>query len=142
MADDSGAQRLQALGMLASALAGRAVAVAGLSPGEPAWTDGQTIYVDATTPARPKLEAIAVQASMIAAGSLDPDVVGLLVRHPRLAKRYVAVESHRALVANAHVLPTVLASLGNRDIASRSDSAAASLALAAGRAPVADPQPA
>lgn len=142
MADDSGAQRLQALGMLASALAGRAVAVAGLSPGEPAWTDGQTIYVDAAAPARAKLEATAVQASMIAAGSLDPDVVGSLVRHPRLAKRYLAVEGHRALLANAHVLPTVLVSVGDRDIASRSDSAAASLELAAGRAPVGDPPPA
>ena len=51
--DDARADRLQVLGMLASALAGRAVAVAGLQPGEPAWTDGQTIYVDAAArPAR------------------------------------------------------------------------------------------
>jgi hypothetical protein len=126
------------MGMLASALAGRPVAVAELQPGEPAWTDGQTIYVDAAR-ARAKLEAIAVQASMIAAGSLDPDVVGPLVRHPRLAKRYLAVEAHRALVANAHLLPMVLASLGNRDIASRSDSPAASLAVAAGRTALDDP---
>ncbi|WP_420714664.1 nitric oxide reductase activation protein NorD [Mycobacterium sp. Aquia_213] len=127
--------------MLASALAGRAVAVAGLPPGEPTWTDGETIRVDAAAPARAKLEAVAVQASMIAAGSLDPDVVGSLVRHPRLAKRYLAVEGHRALVANAHLLPTVLASLGDRDIASRSDSSAASLDLAAGRASLDDPAP-
>ena len=78
-------------------------------------------------PARANLEAIAVQASMIAAGSLDPDVVRPLVRHPRLARRYLAVEGHRALVANADLLPGVLASLGDRDIASRSDSPAASL---------------
>jgi nitric oxide reductase NorD protein len=139
--DDAVAERLQALGMLASALAGRAVAVAGLSPGEPAWTDGQTIYVDAAAPARFKLEAIAVQASMIAAGSLDPAVVGSLVRHPRLAKRYLAVEGHRALVANNPLLPTVLVSLGNLDIAGRSDTAAASLDLAASRAPLDDPAP-
>ncbi|GBG39466.1 nitric oxide reductase activation protein NorD [Mycobacterium montefiorense] len=139
MGDDARAERLQALGMLASALAGQAVAVAGLSAGEPAWTDGQTIHVDAAAPARAKLEAIAVHASMIAAGSLDPEAVGSLVRHPRLAKRYLAVEGHRALVANAHLLPTVLASLGNRDIAARSDSPAASLEIAAGRAPLDDP---
>jgi nitric oxide reductase NorD protein len=139
--DDARAARLQALGMLASALAGRAVAVAELQPGEPAWTDGQTIHVDAVASARTKLEAIAAHASMIAAGSLEPDVVGPLVRHPRLAKRYLAVEAHRALVANAHVLPTVLASLGNRDIASRSDSPAASLAIAAGRTALDDPAP-
>ncbi|MCV7411638.1 nitric oxide reductase activation protein [Mycobacterium florentinum] len=142
MGDDAGAQRWQALGMLASALAGRAVAVAGLSPGEPAWTDGQTIHVDAAASARAKLEAVAVQASMIAAGSLDPDVLRSLVRHPRLAKRYLALEGHRALVANAPLLPTVLASLGNRDIACRSDSPAASLETAAGRAPLDDPAPA
>jgi nitric oxide reductase NorD protein len=138
--DDARTERSQALGMFASALAGRAVAVAELQPGEPAWTDGQTIYVDAAR-AGAQLEAIAVQASMIAAGSLDPDVVGPLVRHPRLAKRYLAVEAHRALVVNAHVLPMVLASLGNRDIASRSDSPAASLAIAAGRTALDDPAP-
>ncbi|BBY24986.1 hypothetical protein MSTO_51910 [Mycobacterium stomatepiae] len=82
MVDDAGAQRWQTLGMLASALAGRAVAVAGLSSGEPAWTDGQTIHVDMDAPARAKLEAVAVQASMIAAGSLDPGVLRCLVRHP------------------------------------------------------------
>ncbi|MEE6137393.1 VWA domain-containing protein [Mycobacterium sp. 050128] len=139
MGDDAGAERLQALGMLASAWAGRAVAVAGLPSGEPAWTDGQTIHVDAGASARATLEAIAVQASMVAAGSLQPDVVRSLLRHPRVAKRYLAVESHRALVANAHLLPTVLASLGDRDIASRSDSPAASLELAAGRASIGDP---
>ncbi|MDT5007355.1 MAG: nitric oxide reductase NorD protein, partial [Mycobacterium sp.] len=32
------ADRLQALGMLASALAGRPVAVSPLAPGEPSWT--------------------------------------------------------------------------------------------------------
>ncbi|WP_445163926.1 nitric oxide reductase activation protein NorD [Mycobacterium sp. Dal123C01] len=140
MGDDARTERSQALGMFASALAGRPVAVAELQPGEPAWTDGQTIYVDAAR-AHAQLEAIAVQASMIAAGSLAPDVVGPLVRHPRLAKRYLAVEAHRALVANAHVLPTVLASLGNRDIAGRSDSPAASLAIAAGRTALDDPAP-
>src|SRR6202012_1677766 len=92
--------RTQALGMLASALAGKAVAVAALRPGEPSWTDGQTIYVDPGARRRAQLEAIAVQASMIAAGSLDLDVVRPLVRHPRLARRYLGVEGHRALAAN------------------------------------------
>ncbi|OBI79868.1 nitric oxide reductase activation protein NorD [Mycobacterium sp. 1245805.9] len=133
MANDT---RLQALGMFASALAGRAVAVAELRPGEPAWTDGQTIHVDAAR----AVNAIAVQASMIAAGSLEPDVVRSLVRRPRLARRYLTVEGHRALVANAAVLPGSLA-LGDRDIASRTDSPAASLRIAEGRAAVDDPAP-
>jgi nitric oxide reductase NorD protein len=138
---DARGDRLAALGMLASALAGRPVAVAELQPGEPPWTDGQVIYVDPSARARAKLEAVAVQASMIAAGSLDPDVVRPLVRHPRLARRYLAVEGHRALVTNSDLLPGILASVGNRDIASRSDSAAASLRIADGRAAIDDPAP-
>jgi nitric oxide reductase NorD protein len=130
-----------ALGMLASALAGVPVAVAELQPGESPWTDGHTIYVDPSVRARTKLAAVAVQASMIAAGSLDPDVVRPLVRHPRLARRYLAIEGHRALVVNSDLLPRILASLGNRDIASRSDSPAASLRIADGRVAIDDPAP-
>jgi hypothetical protein len=127
--------------MLASALAGRALAVAELQPGELPWTDGQTIYVDPSARARAKLEAIAVQASMLAAGSLDPDVMRPLVRHPRLARRYLAIEGHRALVVNSALLPGVLASVADPDIAGRSDSPAASLSLAAGRTAIEDPAP-
>jgi hypothetical protein len=134
--------RLHALGMFACALAGRPVAVSELQPGEAPWTDGQTIYVDASARARTQLEAIALHASMIAAGSLDPDVVRPLVRHPRLARRYLAIEGHRALVANADLLPRFLASTGNRDIANRSDSPATSLSIAAGRSAIDDPVPA
>jgi nitric oxide reductase NorD protein len=132
---------LRALGMFASALAGRPVAVAELQSGEPPWTDGQTIYIDAHARARAQLQAVAVQASMIAAGSLDPDAVRPLVRHPRLARRYLALEAHRALLANGGVLPGSLASLGNRDIAGRSDSPAASLRIAEARAAIDDPAP-
>jgi nitric oxide reductase NorD protein len=141
VADDIRDDRLQGLSMVASALAGRPVAVAELQPGEPSWTDGHTIYIDAAERARARLEAVAVQASMIAAGSLDPDVLRSLIRRPRMARRYLAVEAHRALVSNADLLPSVLASLGNRDIAGRSDSPAASLSIAAGRAAVDDPAP-
>ncbi|OBF57049.1 nitric oxide reductase activation protein, partial [Mycobacterium sp. 852002-50816_SCH5313054-b] len=139
MGDDARAGRLQALGMFASALAGSATAVAGLRPGEPPWTDGQTIYIDAATPGRAQLEAVAVQASMIAAGSLDPGVVRRLVRQPRLARRYLSVEGHRALVTIGDLLPGLLASLGDREIAARSDCPAASLRIAKGRARIDDP---
>jgi nitric oxide reductase NorD protein len=125
--------------MLASALAGRPVAVAEQRQGELSWTDGQTIHVDGAACSRDKLEAIAVQASLIAAGSLDADAVRSLVRHPKLARRYLAVEGHRALVANSEVLPRFLASMGDREVAGRSDSPAASLAIACGRAAVDDP---
>lgn len=141
MTDGARGDRVHGLGMLASALAGRAVAVAELPPGEPAWTDGQTIYVDASAHARVRLESVAVQASMIAARSLDPVIVGALVRHPRLARRYLVIEGHRALVSNAGLLPGILASVGDRDIASRSDSPAASLSIASGKSTIGDPAP-
>lgn len=141
MSTDVRGDRLPGLGMLASALAGRPVAVAQIRPGEPPWTDGQTIHLDAGASRRGQLEAVAVQASMIAAGSLDPDVMRPLRRHPRLARRYLTVEGHRALIANSHLLPGVLASLGDRDTASCSDSPAASLRIAEGRAAIEDPAP-
>ena len=95
--DDDGPQRL---GLLASALAGRTVAVASGGRGEPAWTDGITVFVDAAESPRRQLESVTVQASLLAGGGLEPDVVRKLVRRPALAKRYLAVEGHRALAAN------------------------------------------
>ncbi|MHA7648352.1 VWA domain-containing protein [Mycobacterium sp. ML4] len=134
--------RTDGLSVLASAWAGRTVAVAPLPPGEPAWTDGHTIYVDdAAGPKTEVLQAIAVQASLLAADSLVPEVLRSLVRHPRLVRRYLAIEGHRALAGNAGVLPRVLLGLGDSDLASRSDSPTASLCLAHGRARIDDPAP-
>ena len=87
MAEGADADRLNALGMLASAFAGRAVAVDAQRAGDPPWTDGQTIFIDTAAPARTNLNVIAAQASMIAAGSVEPDSVRALVRHSRLARR-------------------------------------------------------
>jgi hypothetical protein len=139
VAEGADVDRLHSLGMLASAFAGRAVAVDAQRPGEPPWTDGQTVFVDPSLPTRTTLAAIAVQASMIAAGSLEPGFVRPLARRSRLANRYLAIEGHRALVANADVLPRVLGSLGNTVIAGRSNSPAESLSLAYGREAVDDP---
>lgn len=139
--DSADADRLRTLGMLASAFAGCAVAVDAQRPGEPPWTDGQTIFVDPSLPTRANLAAVAVQASMIAAQSFDPAVVRSLTGHSRSAKRYLAVEGHRALIANADVLPQVLASFGDPGIARRSANPAASLTLASGREAVDDPPP-
>ena len=141
MANDADGDRLQVWGMLASALAGRPVAVAPLDPGEPSWTDGQTVFVDPSVRVRANLESVAVHASLIAADSLAPDVVGALVRHPRLARRYLAVEGHRALTANSHLLPGMLMSLADPEVASRSDSPASSLSIAAGKDALDEPPP-
>ena len=137
--NDADGDRLQALGMLASALAGRPVAVAPLDPGDPSWTDGQTVFVDPSARPRENLESVAVHASLIAADSLAPEVVGALVRHPRLAKRYLTVEGHRALAANGGVLPGVLNSMADRETASRTDSPESSLSIASGRDALDDP---
>jgi nitric oxide reductase NorD protein len=131
--------RLQALGMLASALAGRAVAVAPLAPGEPSWTDGQTVYVDPEAGPQANLESAAVHASLIAAGSLDSEVMGSLVRHPRIAHRYLAIEGHRALAVNSQLLPGVLAHLVDPQSAARSDAPKASLAVASGKVAIDKP---
>ncbi|MDT7736513.1 MAG: nitric oxide reductase NorD protein, partial [Mycobacterium sp.] len=96
--------RVAGLAMVASALAGRSVAVAPTERGEPSWTDGQTVFVDLAAGAG-VLESIAVQASLIAAGSLDVEIVRPMSRKPRLAARYLAVEGHRALAANVDLLP-------------------------------------
>ncbi len=132
---------LARLGLLASALSGRAVQVAPGRPGEPAWTDGNRIFVDTGAAPRSRLEALAVQASLLAAGSLEPGVVRRLTRRPASTRRYLALEGHRALAANEHVLPGRIRPLVDRDIAARSDSPAASLAAALGGETIPVPPP-
>ncbi len=125
--DGDGPQRLA---LLASALAGRTVAVAPAAPGEPAWTDGITVFIDADASARSQLESVTVQASLIAGGGLELDLVRNLLRRPALARRYLAVEGNRALAVNEDLLPYPVRSLIDLDLASRVDGPAASLALA------------
>ena len=134
--DGDGPQRM---GLLASALAGRTVAVAPGEPGEPAWTDGITVFVDAGASPGRQLESVTVQASLLAGGGLEPDVVRKLLRRPALAKRYLAVEGQRALAANDDLLPFPVRSMIDLDLAIRADTPAESLMVASGRAPIADP---
>jgi nitric oxide reductase NorD protein len=134
--DGDGPQRL---GLLASALAGRTIAVASGDPGEPAWTDGITVFVDGAASTRQQLESVTVQASLLAGGGLEPDVVRKLLRRPALAKRYLAVEGQRALVANEDLLPFVVRGLIDYDLAARTDSPTESLAVARRRDHIADP---
>ena len=133
--DDDGPQRLA---LFASALAGRTVAVASAGSREPAWTDGITVFVDAAeTPSR-QLESVTVQASLLAGGGLDPDVVRKLGRRSALARRYLAVEGHRALAANEDLLPYSVRSMIDLDLATRTRSPAESLDIATS-SKVADP---
>ncbi|WP_280831891.1 nitric oxide reductase activation protein NorD [Mycolicibacterium frederiksbergense] len=126
--------------MLASALVGRTVAVAEAEVGAPAWTDGVTIFVDGTADAAEQLDMVAVQASLLAGGGLAPDLVRRLRRRRALAKRYIAIEGHRALFANDDLLPPRVRALIDLDLVDRVDSPSASLALAlAAGVAVADP---
>lgn len=127
------------LSLLASALSGRALQVAPTARGDLPWTDGKTVLIDADASALDQVGVLAVQASLLAAGSLEPHILRRLVRRPALARRYLAVEGHRALAASEHLLPPPARSLIDRDAAVRSDSPAASLATALSRAVIADP---
>lgn len=126
---------------MASAIAGHALQVTPGHPGEPAWTDGRSVFVDPDADTRRQIESVAVQASLLAAGSLAPDLLPPLARRPALARRYLALEGHRALAAMADVLPPSLRSLIDPGIAASADSPAASLdAARAGRAPADAPE--
>src|SRR4030095_4989981 len=139
MSDEANSDGVGQLGLLASAISSRALQGAPGKPGAPAWTDGRVVFVDADSAAREQVEALAVQASLLAAGSLDPDVVRRLVRRPALARRYLAVEGHRALAAIEYLLPPSVRSLIDSDVAVRADSPAPSLAAALSRGAIADP---
>jgi len=133
------ARRPTRFALLVSGIAGRTLDVAAVAPGERPWTDGTTVFVDAGASATDQIAALAVQASLIAAGSLEPRIVRRLSGRPALARRYLAVEGHRALAANSYLLPPRVRSLIDRDIAARADSPLASLATALGREPIASP---
>ena len=125
--------------LVASAIAGRTVEVAPIEPGGHPWTDGVTVFADLDASSRDQLRCVAVQAALLAAGSLDSEVVRRLARRPALARRYLAVEGHRALAEQEPLLPTGVSSLIDRAVAARSESPAASLALATGRETIEEP---
>jgi hypothetical protein len=115
------------LGLLASALAGRTLDVAPVEPGELPWTDGSTVFVDPAAEPAERVRTLGVQACLVAAGSLAPDIVGQLTRRPTLARRYLAIEVHRALATNDRLLPPSLRSLVDDGVARGTASAAESL---------------
>ena len=137
--DPDGSGSLERYKLLASAIAGRLVEVAPADPGSRAWTDGATIFVDADAGRRDQLHYVAVQASLLGAGSLDTEVLGRLGKRPRKVRRYLAVEGHRAVAAQTALLPVSIRSLVDLSVAARSKSPAASVAIAAGREAIADP---
>jgi len=129
----SATARPGSLSLLASAISGRALHVSVGGPSQSAWTDGTVIFVPADASKRDQLEAVVVQASLIAAGSLDFDIARRLSRRPDLAWRYLSVEGHRALSASENLLPPSVLSLIDKDAAACADTPAQSLAIARSR---------
>lgn len=97
--------RLDRFRLLASGIAGRSLEVVPAAPGERPWTDGTAIFLDNGASALGQVAALAVQASLLAAGSLEPGAARRLAGRPTLTRRYLAVEGHRALAANEDLLP-------------------------------------
>jgi len=129
---------LQPFELLASAVSGRSLHVVHGIPGDRAWTDGKTIFVDSTLNEREQLVTLLVQASLLSAGSLAPEILRRITRHSKLATRYLAIEAHRALITNQALLPAFMSSRFDRKTAARCDSPAASLAIALSGETIAD----
>src|SRR5262245_4234871 len=128
------------LRLLASAIAGRPLDVAEAGPGEPSWTDGATVSVDPDLAPDEQVRRVAVQAALLAAGSLAPDLVRPLAGRQGLARRYLAIEGARALAVHEHLLPPVVRPLVDRTAAA--GTAPDSLAAARVGRTIADPPPA
>jgi nitric oxide reductase NorD protein len=80
--------------LLASAIAGRSVSVE-FRDVPATYTDGSILYLSASDHAS-SLVAVMVQSSLIAAGSLDTQVLTRLIGRPSQARRYVTLEAARA----------------------------------------------
>lgn len=135
----SGSDDLARLEMLASALSGRDLRVDHVAAGAPAWTNGTVIFIDAAAPHQTQLRQLCVQSALLAAGSLNPDLVKCLVRRPALARRYLTLEAQRALLALEGVLPPLMRSLIDPAMARRSKAPAESLEIARSRDAIDEP---
>lgn len=138
-ASDEEVAGLERFAMLASALSGRDLQVAPVENEQPAWTDGRTVFIDPAADTGDRLQALAMQASLLAADSLQPELMRKLARRPALTKRYLAVEGHRALAANEDLLPPGVRALIDYATAARSDSPTTSLVMARSREAIIDP---
>ena len=125
--------------LLASAISGQRLEVAAGDPGVPAWTDGQTIFVDAEAAHQTRVHCVVVQAALLCAGSLDPRVIRHLARTPSTTRRYLSLEGHRALTVVWELLPTSVRSAADPQTAKRTDSPRSSLSLALGSEAIPDP---
>ncbi|MEV0354954.1 VWA domain-containing protein [Nocardia sp. NPDC050697] len=123
--------------LLASYVAGRAVEIGPAPAGAAAHTNGQVVFVSAGRSAAERRREVLVQAALLGAGSLDPALVRPLRARSGVARRYLALEGHRALAGLGASIPLAAVLAGPEPL--RTASAEGSLALASGREPVAEP---
>jgi nitric oxide reductase NorD protein len=91
--------------VLASAIAFRRLDVQSTQCGS-TYTDGQTIFVDASADAGDLRDTVAVQAALLAGGSLEKDLIIRLSRQRRgTVERYLALELARVVDQLGQVLP-------------------------------------
>lgn len=136
-ADESGG--LATLPFVASGIAGRTMEVAAATAHERSWCDGVTVFLELGMSPVHQIQMLAVQGSLTACGSLDPNLLAQLVRRPALARRYLAVEGHRALLQNEAVLPPLVRSLIDRPLASTFATPQATMEWARSRVTIPDP---
>lgn len=128
--------------LLASAVAGRTLAVATAGPDEASWTDGQLIWVRDLDDERARRDELLLQAALLGAGSLEPEQLQRLVGRPGAARRYLWLEGCRALRALADVLPGLEPTRLGADLdVEPSESAAQSLERALSKERIPDPPP-
>jgi nitric oxide reductase NorD protein len=130
---------LGALQLVASAIAGRSMDVTAAPAGERSWCDGATIFIEVDVGPADQIQMLAVQASLAASGSLEPGLLTQFAGRAALARRYLAVEAHRALLANDQVLPPGVRPLIDRPLASSLATPQATLDWVRGRRAIADP---
>jgi nitric oxide reductase NorD protein len=92
-------------GVLASAIASRRLDVR-WSPDGTTYSDGRSIFVDTDTDSDDLRDAVAMQAALLAGGSLEKDVISRLSRHRHTTvDRYVALELRRVVHLFEQFLP-------------------------------------
>jgi len=136
-ATDSGSSGPERFRFLASYIARRALGVAQAADGETAHTDGRFVFVSAGHPVAEQRREVLVQAALLGAGSLDRPRIRSMWGRPRIARRYLALEGRRVLAELAARVPLAAAALPPGE--PTTSSADESLALARGRARVAEP---
>jgi hypothetical protein len=100
-----------------------------------AFTDGAVVFIPASLAPERRRSAVAVQAALIEAGSLEPELVQRLRR--RDEARYLALEGHRVCRALPQRFPGLGPEIrGRLDAAPLTDSARSSLEWARSRRPV------